>query len=243
MRQKSVRTLYDKISAKYHVNRPLAISDYTELPAVVSLAGNVKGKRILDAGCGPGRHAKGLLAKGAYVTGIDISEEMVKIAREHCRPRGQFFQADFERAEFEPASFDVIVASLSLMYARDIYPVISNFSKWLTLKGRLIFSVYHPVRFFHKIADFDFSKSRKVWIHLEGCDVTVFNYYHPMEKYFNALQQTGFEMVKYVEPVLSRRYKGWPEDNYRVPRSIIIEAKKRGIASGSTFKVQRSKFK
>jgi SAM-dependent methyltransferase len=227
MRQKSARILYDKISAKYHDNRRLAISDYTEVPAALSLAGDVKGKRVLDAGCGPGRHASKLIAKGADVTGIDISEEMVNIAREHCLHQGRFFQADFEQAEFEPASFDLVIASLSLMYAKDIYPVIKKFSNWLEPKGKLIFSLYHPVRFFQKIEDFNFSKSRKVWIHLEGCDVTVFNYYHPMEKYFDALQVSGFEVMKFVEPVLSRRYKGWPEDNYRVPRSLIIEARKR----------------
>ena len=48
-----------------------------------------------------------------------------------------------------------------------------------------------------------------------------------MEKYFDALWGSGFEVVKLVEPVLSRRYKGWPEDNYRIPRSLIIEARKR----------------
>jgi SAM-dependent methyltransferase len=227
MRQKSAKTLYDKISAKYLINRRLAVSDYTEVPAVLSLAGDVRGKRVLDAGCGPGRHAGKLLAKGADVTGIDISEEMVNIAREHCLQQGRFFQADFERTEFEAGAFDLIIASLSLMYARDIRPVIKKFGDWLTPDGRLVFSLYHPVRFFQKIADFNFSKSRKVWIHLEGCDVTVFNYYHPMEKYFDALQESGFEVKKLVEPVLSRRYKGWPEDNYRVPRSLIIEARKR----------------
>lgn len=227
MRQKSVRTLYDKISTTYHVNRPQAISDYTELPTVLRLAGDVKGQRVLDAGCGPGRHAKRLLAGGAQVTGIDISEEMIHIAREHCLHQGRFFQADFEQVEFDAASFDLIIASMTLMYARNISPVIGKFCDWLAPKGRLIFSLYHPVRFFHKIADFDFSKSRKVWIHLEGCDVTVFNYYHPMEKYFAALSESGFELTRFVEPVLSRRYKGWPEDNYRVPRSIVIEAKKR----------------
>ncbi|MDT5062899.1 MAG: hypothetical protein QOH63_3358 [Acidobacteriota bacterium] len=227
MRQKSAKTLYDKISAKYHDNRRLAISDYTEVPAVLSLAGDVRGKRVLDAGCGPGRHARKLLAKGADVTGIDISEEMVNIAREHCLHQGRFFQADFEQAEFESASFDLIIASLSLMYAKDIYPVIKKFSDWLDAEGRLVFSLYHPVRFFQKIDGFNFSKSRKVWIHLEGCDVTVFNYYHPMEKYFDALVGSGFKIEKFIEPVLSRRYKGWPEDNYRVPRSLIIEAKKR----------------
>ncbi|HEX8891037.1 MAG TPA: methyltransferase domain-containing protein [Pyrinomonadaceae bacterium] len=227
MRRRSVRTLYDKISDKYHTNKTKAVSDYTELPTVISLAGEVKGKRVLDVGCGPGRHSKRLLEKGARVTGIDISDEMVAIAKAHCEGRGQFFQADFERAEFETSSFNLIIASLTLMYAKDVHPVIKKFGQWLKKDGRLIFSLYHPVRFFHKIADFDFSKTRKVWIHLEGCDVTVFNYYHPMEKYFDALREGGFEVLEFVEPVLSRRYKGWPENNYRIPRSIIIEARKR----------------
>jgi len=227
MGRKSVRNLYDKISAKYYTNRPQAVSDYTELPAVISLAGEVRGKHVLDVGCGPGRHSKRLLAKGARVTGIDISDEMVAIASEHCGGQGHFFQADFEQAEFEKASFDLIIASLTLMYAKEIQPIFKKFGDWLRKDGRLIFSLYHPIRFFHKIADFDFSRTRKVWIHLEGCDVTVFNYYHPMEKYFDALQEGGFEVLKLVEPVLSRRYKGWPEDNYRVPRSVVIEARKR----------------
>jgi SAM-dependent methyltransferase len=227
MRRKSVRTLYDKISDKYHANKTKAVSDYTELPAVISLAGQVKGKRVLDVGCGPGRHSKRLLEEGAEVTGIDISDEMVAIAKAFCEGRGRFFQADFEQAEFKPSSFDLITASLTLMYARDVHPIIKKFGEWLKKNGRLIFSLYHPVRFFHKIPDFDFSKTRKVWIHLEGCDVTVFNYYHPMEKYFDALREGGFEVLKLVEPVLSRRHKGWPEDNYRIPRSLVIEARKR----------------
>ena len=227
MRQKSVKTLYDKIGGTYHDNRSLAISDYTELPAVLALAGDVRGRRVLDAGCGPGRHARKLLAKGAHVVGIDISAEMVNIARAHCGGRGHFFRADFAQVEFAAASFDLVIASLTLMYARDIEPVMRNFSAWLKRDGRLIFSLYHPVRFFQKIADFNFAKSRKVWLHLQGCDVTVFNYYHPLPKYFDALRQHGFEVVKLVEPVLSRRHKGWPEDNYRVPRSLIIKARKR----------------
>lgn len=227
MKPKSVKTLYNEISRKYHQNRALAISDYTELPAVLSLVGDIKGHRVLDAGCGPGRHSKKLIAKGAHVTGIDVSQEMVNIAREYCEGRGEFFTANFEQARFKRASFDLVIASLSLMYSRDINPVIKNFSRWLKPRGRFIFSIYHPVRFFQKISGFDFSKRKKVWIHLQGCDVTVFNYYHPLESYFNSLQENGFDVRRLIEPVLSRKHKGWPEDNYRIPRSIVIEAKKR----------------
>ncbi len=226
MKSKQAGSLYNKISARYLLNRPLAISDYTELPTVIKLAGSVRGKLVLDAGCGPGRHSKKLIAKGARVTGVDISSEMVNFAREHCGNKGSFITGDISKVRFEPSSFDLIISSLSLMYLKDVTPVIRNFYKWLKPGGRLIFSLYHPVRFLHKIDDFDFSKSRKVWIHLDGCDVTVFNYYHPMEQYFDALITSGFEVRKYVEPLLPRRYKGWPEDNYRIPRSLVIEARK-----------------
>jgi SAM-dependent methyltransferase len=226
MKSKTVEALYDDIGAKYQRNKSLGVSHYTELPAIISVAGDLKGKRVLDAGCGPGRHSKKLIAGGARLVGIDISAEMVKLARAHCGGAGEFYRADFERAEFKPASFDLIVASLSLMYSRDLDPVFRNFSRWLDRRGRLIFSIYHPVRFFQKVSGFDFSKSRKVWVHLEGCDVTVFNYYHPLEKYFDTAARHGFAIGKFLEPILSRRHKGWPEDNYRIPRSIVIEAKK-----------------
>ncbi|HJU56669.1 MAG TPA: methyltransferase domain-containing protein, partial [Pyrinomonadaceae bacterium] len=224
---KSARALYDRVADKYDENKRLAVGNYTELPAVLALAGDVRGLRVLDAGCGPGRHSRKLLDRGALVTGIDISEEMVRLARERCGGRGQFFRADFARAKFRRASFDLVVASLSLMYAREVSPVIRNFAAWLAPRGRLVFSLYHPVRFFQKIPDFDFSKSRKVWIHLQGCDVTVFNYYHPTASYFDALHENGFSVQRIIEPVLSRRHKGWPEDNYRIPRSIVIEAKRK----------------
>lgn len=227
MNPKPAKALYDKISAKYHRNRPLAISDHTELPTVVALSGNVRAKRILDAGCGPGRHVKKLIAKGARLTCVDISSEMIEIAREHCHNKGEFITADLAQVKFKPLSFDLIIASLSLMYLKELKPVFKNFSKWLRPRGRLIFSIYHPVRFLHKIPDFDFSKSRKVWIHLDGCDVTVFNYYHPLENYFGALMTNGFDLRTFKEPVLHKRHKGWPEDNYRIPRSIVIEAQKR----------------
>lgn len=227
MKPKSVERLYDEIGRRYSENKSAAISDYTELPAMLALAGPVRGKDVLDVGCGPGRHARALLDHGARVTGVDISEEMVCAARARCRGRGRFLRADYERVKFPRASFDLINASLCLMYSPDLRPAFRNFRAWLKGGGRLIFSVYHPVRFFQKVSDFDFSRRQKVWIHLAGCDVTVWNYYHPLADYFDALLSNGFELRSFVEPVLSRRRKGWPPDSYRVPRSIVFGARKK----------------
>jgi SAM-dependent methyltransferase len=226
-KERSAGHLYDEIGRKYSGNKSAAISDYTELPAVLSLAGGVRRKDVLDVGCGPGRHARALLDAGARVTGIDISAEMVAAAEAYCGGRGRFFRADFRRVKFPRASFDLINASLCLMYSPALGPVFKNFRAWLRPHGRLIFSVYHPVRFFQKVPDFDFSRRQKVWIHLQGCDVTVWNYYHPLGDYFDALVRNGFELRRFVEPVLSRRRGGWPADSYRIPRSIVFEARKR----------------
>jgi SAM-dependent methyltransferase len=219
--------LYDRIGRKYGGNKSVAISDYTELPAMLALAGRVERKDVLDVGCGPGRHARALLDRGARVVGIDVSEEMVAAARENCEGRGRFFRADFTRVEFPRKSFDLVNASLCLMYVSDLRPAFKNFSALLRPGSRLIFSIYHPVRFFQKVPDFDFSRRRKVWIHLAGCDVRVWNYYHPLPHYFAALLGSGFELLNFVEPVLDRRRRGWPADSYRIPRSIIFEARKK----------------
>lgn len=65
-----------------------------EIPAMLSLIGNVKGKKMLDAGCGHGYYSLLLAKKGPRVTGIDISEKMIELAKKdaveasvHC----QFF--------------------------------------------------------------------------------------------------------------------------------------------------------
>ncbi len=46
------------------------------------------GERVLDVGCGPGRHAHELARRGIAVHGVDISERFVELAREHA-PRGR----------------------------------------------------------------------------------------------------------------------------------------------------------
>ena len=86
------------------------------------------GKTVLDYGCGTGIHSISPIHYGAkYVVGIDISEESLKIAREHARREGvaekvTFKIMDCEKMEFPDNSFDIILdcgafSSLDLEYA------------------------------------------------------------------------------------------------------------------------------
>ncbi|MHB8274591.1 MAG: class I SAM-dependent methyltransferase [Dermatophilaceae bacterium] len=58
-----------------------AFNAYYDRPALLSLLGEVAGKRVLDAGCVPGLYASELVARGAMVTAFDESAEMVRLAR------------------------------------------------------------------------------------------------------------------------------------------------------------------
>jgi len=77
------------------------------------------GDRVLDIGCGPGNVAKQLLAvKSLQITGVDLSEEMVKLASANV-PSGRFFCQDIRHVDFDEASFDAVVLSFSIVHLKD----------------------------------------------------------------------------------------------------------------------------
>ncbi len=78
------------------------------------LSANCAGKKLLDYGCGTGLHVIHPAACGAEVTGIDLSEDSLDIARERVRRAGvernvSFLQMDCENLQFPPRSFDLIL--------------------------------------------------------------------------------------------------------------------------------------
>jgi SAM-dependent methyltransferase len=62
------------------------------------------GRRVLDVGCGPGRHSRGLAALGADVVGLDLSRSFLAAAGP-----GRWVQADARRLPVRPGAFDLVV--------------------------------------------------------------------------------------------------------------------------------------
>ena len=81
----------------------------------------VSEKRVLDAGCGLGNGSAYLAANGASVTGIDISEEEIAIARERHGDGIDFFQVDLQDrlSMFDNGEFDIVVCALTLAHLQD----------------------------------------------------------------------------------------------------------------------------
>ncbi|MET8031909.1 class I SAM-dependent methyltransferase [Streptomyces sp. NPDC005345] len=137
---------YDRFAEAYAAeNENSLVNAYYERPAMLALAGDVTGRRVLDAGCGSGPLSAALRDRGAVVTGIDVSAAMLALAR---RPLGDdvaLHVADVsERLPFADGSFDDVVASLVLHYLEDWGPALGELRRVLRPGGRLIASVEHP---------------------------------------------------------------------------------------------------
>jgi SAM-dependent methyltransferase len=80
-----------------------------EVEFLVDVLGLRPGMRVLDVGCGPGRHAHALAERGMEVVGVDISQRFVDLATEHAPVGATFVRADARALAFD-AEFDTAIS-------------------------------------------------------------------------------------------------------------------------------------
>lgn len=116
---------------------------------MLELAGDVTGRRILDAGCGSGPLFAALRERGAIMTGVNASAGMLTPARHRLGADADLRIADLASPLlFTDGAFDDVVASLVLHYLQDWEPTLAELQRVLTPAGRLIISVDHPSAIF-----------------------------------------------------------------------------------------------
>ncbi|NJP92891.1 class I SAM-dependent methyltransferase [Nonomuraea sp. FMUSA5-5] len=137
---------YDSFAEEYAAeNENSLLNAYIERPAMLDLAGDVSGRRILDAGCGSGALTARLRERGAIVTGIDASAGMLAVARRRLGDDADLRVADLrEPLPFGDDEFDDVIASLVLHYLEDWGPTLAELRRVIKPGGRLIASVNHP---------------------------------------------------------------------------------------------------
>jgi SAM-dependent methyltransferase len=137
---------YDLLAEGYAAeNEASLLNAYYERPAMLELAGDVTGRRILDAGCGSGPLFAALRDRGAIVTGIDASAGMLELARRRLGDDADLRVADLAGPLVLPdGAFDDVIASLVLHYLEDWGPTLAELRRVLKPGGRLLVSVDHP---------------------------------------------------------------------------------------------------
>jgi len=125
-----------------------ACREYFNNPAFFEFIGDLSRKTVLDAGCGEGYNTRLLARSGARMTGVDISQRMIELARqeEQREPLGIRYEvASFsDLSLFDDVSFDVVVSSMALMDGPDFEGAVKEISRVFRSGGELIFSISHP---------------------------------------------------------------------------------------------------
>jgi ubiquinone/menaquinone biosynthesis C-methylase UbiE len=196
-------------------------SDYQNLflmPKMLEMIGEVRSRKVLDLGCGEGSYSRELARRDAEVTGIDGSAKLIEVARE--RAHAEKLRVEYvcvnasAMGEVAAASFDLVMAAMSLMNVEDYAGAVRECHRVLKSGGELAMSITHPC----------FSAPVSEWVKSDAGEMrhyAVDRYFErvawedritpafrlptirrhrPLEDYMGALTQTGFVLREFKEP-------------------------------------------
>jgi SAM-dependent methyltransferase len=197
---------YDGIAEAYSAgNEANLVNAYYERPAMLALAGDVAGRRILDAGCGSGPLFAALRDRGAIVTGIDKSTGMLELARRRLGADADLRVADLAGPlPFPDGAFDDVIASLVLHYLQDWTAPLAELRRVLRPGGRLIASVDHPVQghpLLRPGTDYFATYERTEEWTFGGRSVPMRFWHRPLPAMISAFTRAGFRIAAIDEPL------------------------------------------
>jgi len=206
---------YDKLRKE---NKGYNANDLIEIPNFRSMLPDVKGKSVLDLGCGYGETDKYLKELGAtYVLGTDISTHMIEIANNENKLDGIEYQVlPMEEISTLNRKFDIIISSLAFHYIKDYKKLIKDIYNLLNDNGVLVFSQEHPLntapifpkeqeenridinnKRYYLISDYNRNGIR----HILWNGETVEKYHRNFSELVNGLVEAGFKIDKVLEPI------------------------------------------
>ena len=199
------------------------------------------GRQTLEIGCGEGRVARDLNARGHRVAAIDSSPTLLRYARE-ADPGGRYELADAAALPFTAAAFDLVVAYNSLMDIADMPGAVREAARVLEPAGRFCISVTHPL---NDAGLFESTEPDAPFVirgsyfgrrpfegHFErdGLRMTFRGWTYALEDYSRALEAAGFVVERVREPAATDAavhkqpgYRRWQ----RLPLFLQLRAVKR----------------
>ncbi|WP_077304529.1 class I SAM-dependent methyltransferase [Terribacillus halophilus] len=223
---------------------PINYNELMEQPQMKSMLPDLKGKRVLDIGCGMGDLSMYCVENGASsVTAIDPSSNMLQEAQtRNAHSAIEYVQTSIEDAVFAKERYDIAVSSLVMHYVANYDKVIHSIHSALKDDGVLLFSSEHPIVTARKAGKTWIEDEEGKKLHFAVDDyqeegrreaawfVDAVVYYHrSFSTLCNGLLQNGFSLIDVNEPI--------PDDHaiaqlpriaheLRRPSFIILKAKK-----------------
>jgi len=240
----SQRTENVELALKLNLGSAMLI----EVPYILELIGDVRGKRVLDAGCGGGFYSLLLSEKGAKVLGINGSEEMINIAKEKASRKmldAKFMVGDVSDLRIEDGVFDLVLSTLVLMDVKELDKAIIELVRVTRNGGEIIISVQHPIltagdweresgqKLFRKLDNYFTERElEKVWENKRKERVSLKYYHRSLQAYTQPFLERGCVLTNLIEPHPHKVYKILNpreyEDTRRIPHFIIFKLRKKG---------------
>jgi ubiquinone/menaquinone biosynthesis C-methylase UbiE len=236
---------WDRHSAAYQAaaQLPTDVAHYgpdigTE--ADLRLLGDLKGKRVLELGCGGAQCSIAFAKQGATAIGIDFSAEQLAYARRLCEREevrvelrhGDLADLAFLRAD----SIDLVFSAYAFGYVEDLNRVFRQVHRVLKVGAPLVFSLPHPA---YDMIDDDSDQPLLVRrsyfdpspIEYEWNGTAFTDYHHTISDIYTSLVRAGYRVDTILEPApthVGPRSQFWRETFRYVPRTLIIRARKEG---------------
>ena len=191
-----------------------------EQPAMAKLLPDLQGKTVLDLGCGCGWNCKDFISRGAaHVVGIDISENMLNVARvESADPHIEYHRMDMTEISALTEQVDMVYSSLAFHYIENFPQLLADITRLLVPGGMLLFSQEHPlntatidekISCFHRdehgtpiaytFSDYNRPGKRTVTWFVEGVE----KYHRPMGVIITDIARAGLIIEEVCEPTAS----------------------------------------
>lgn len=225
-------------SAAYqaHVETPPDVVEYgpdigTE--ADFRLLGQLKGKRVVELGCGPAPRSIAVARQGAHAIAVESNEGQVAAARRLCEKsdvRVELHHADLAELAFVRAdSVDVVLSVYGLARVTDLDRVFRQAHRVLHQNAPFVFSLPHPVAV--AVADnrayFDRSPT-EYWV-----ETTAFtDQPRTVSDLVASLGRANFRVDALLEPEplpAGHHSPFWNDRHRMIPSTLIIRARKEGI--------------
>lgn len=220
-KSQSTQAVYDRQAHRWARHEKLLLSDFTARPRVLEALGPLGGAHVLDLGCGEGYVSRLMAERGAAsIFGIDLSPEMIHHARAAI-PKQSLCEMTFETGDASSMTrlprqhFDRVVAVFLFNYITrtQMVEVLSNARRWLSPRGRFVFTVPHPCLPYMRSAEAPFyfdpgersyfdgvddQYEGRMW-RRDGTDVRVRCSHKTLGDYFDALHAAGWQKLPEVK--------------------------------------------
>ena len=200
-----------------------------ERPAVVSLIENPAGKKI------PGVLSSVLVDKGASVTAVDYSSEMIRLTNERIENKARVLEFNLNEPldVFKDEEFDIIVSSLTIHYLKDLRFFFSECNRILKNDGYMVFSTHHPFMDFSFHSDGNYFETELLTDEWPSYNIKMDFYRRSLSELFNLIKESEFVIEELVEPLPVSECKEKFPDAYETlthkPWFIIFKLKKTTI--------------